>query len=116
MGGGGAISCALVLTADVPVAAPISLPLTGSGGAARLDSVGDDFCSGRATIGVFEIAKSALLARASSFSLGNTGLSRNWPFFNVCCTSETSASDMNGLGIVATTFGNLPATAVISCT
>ena len=32
------------------------------------------------------------------------------------CTSSTSASDMKGMGIVATTFGNLPATAIISCT
>src|SRR6266436_4191046 len=56
------------------------------------------------------MAKSALLARAISFSLGKVGFSCNGPFFNVCCTSPTSASDMKGLGIVATTFGNFPAT------
>ena len=77
---------------------------------------GGGFRSGSLKIGVFEMSKSALLARAISFSLGNVGFSRNGPSFNVCCTSATSASDMNGLAIVATTFGNLLATAVISCT
>src|SRR5439155_6220250 len=88
------------------------------GVAAAPPSIGQrvGFCSGWLKIGVFEMANSALLALAISFSLGNVGFSRNRPSFNVCCTSATSASDINGLAIVATTFGNLLATAVISCT
>src|SRR5437879_13881973 len=70
MGPGGATSCAPALTAAVAGAAPISVLLTGSADASRLDSVGGGFCFGRGTIGVFDMAKSAPLARAITFSLG----------------------------------------------